>query len=180
MPTAFYTSGLYACPTHTLDTSNLVTTPPVASFPHHKGMSESLHTSHNSETQGQQLHRSKLLEHAPITHLKGSQTAISRYKTPVVHSRQQTRGAEELSYHRLGCQSLHKCCDPHFTDGTCPTIAHVCTCRNGSIAIHVAVDAATTSNRDVAILTDGSTLIWNLIGLLHVTQRYAGINTLSS
>ena len=34
-------------------------------------------------------------------------------------------------------------------------------------AIHVAVDAATTGDRDVTIFTDCSTLIWNLIGMLH-------------
>ena len=41
-------------------------------------------------------------------------------------------------------------------------------------AIHVAVDAATTSDRDVVIFTDCSTLLWNLIGMLQAPQRYAG------
>ena len=44
-------------------------------------------------------------------------------------------------------------------------------------AVHVAVDAATIGNRDVTIFTDCSTLIWNLIGMLHTPQRYAGAQT---
>ena len=50
----------------------------------------------------------------------------------------------------------------------------MCTSVRIDAAIHVAVDAATTDDRDVAIFTDCSTLISNLIGILHMPQRYAG------